>query len=1325
MDGLNERCLFSFFFLILTWKDISTTKLTYEWYANLTAGSLLPKEHLSSYQIQAQVAVYVTNKTHYGFQIENITVTDSIIGQDAIFLPFQVVYDNDIQFYADINDKEGSVNMKKSLAGFFLMKKNVEEEGASVVIENSTYGTCHVEYITKKVNSNLIVVKVTDEASCTNSPYKRDTNTPLFSCPSSFQEGVANQNEKTYTFSNNNYLYFSQMTSISSIHFQPFQALAEAHYVHVSQLLKLMKIEEVEPSPSNNPMKTTDIRFNTATVVYDPTSGRLPSNKTLLKNEIHLLLEQLSESLDWKLSTSSLDNQTSFHILELMWFLDVEDWEDLYRNISLGTSYMEETIQHLFLEFIPQVGSEASITFLKDLINSKKISGFSASHMLITFPLHVKKVSEEFLVRCEEFMRLDVEPEVRSSGILSFAVLVQNVCNNSCTKELLDRYTKHFLDKFSDSSNYEDQMVYLQGLSNMQNSRTFDYLSPIIGNPSYDRHIRHLAIGCIMRTLYKQEERAIALFWPLFRNTSEPLEIRVSAMNALITTLPSSARLLSFFWHMKKESNYHLYNFFYTTVQSYANTKYPCYNTLRHIASQLSRYLLPRAYRWATGNYILDYEDTVRGYGGLIKSVIIASEVTGMPSYIYLSTEQHSHGLSSKFSIQVKLEGAVDPSWKTLIDKNGASFYSFFEQPNLAEFLGKINLKISNPEEVHVEVIIKIDDNAVYCKHFNSTSFYKVLLTIKENSALYYEFSINYQRLRFPIRYETTKITEIGTPVTLQIRTSSVLSLRGSIKQIEKGFVRNADLDFRYSMNTVTSLKTLNIFNQKWFGADRLRSLHFRLPFSVSLVEQKPKSSFKITINRRNKDLNGSALGFVWHSTVKLFPSLLHETPSTFNGNHTNHWSIESRDLGARFDARVFDCQGENNVLESLFIIKEAFQLSSKNYKMMIGGVPILGIYSLANYFTFIPPGDSCGIIISMMPLQVQLIFIREGFTFRLEMQHETELSIIWRLNMHYKDSDKEGQTKINFQLEHKELANANNNTWRLSQLEGFFTVPSFRQGILKAPGAATGQAKIVWGSALQPTKIELELRSDNRNENWPLNCTSDSANCLQAVSNLATVQTVFLNCVNLPIWTTTALLSIFPENVQADKTSTKISFTLPAKLPWTTQGECVINSNRVLKFDNGTIQEFAQSTKCYSLAVADCSSTSQFIVGLKKISADSTSLELLVQSPLAELKIRPEKLDDLKITINRTIVNITSFDQFYPPESNATNFTYQYWDTSKMIEIVVGKSGLILQYYGQSVIAIAEYKLRGRTCGLCGDFNGEISNDDVNFTSCIENFVL
>lgn len=37
------------------------------------------------------------------------------------------------------------------------------------------------------------------------------------------------------------------------------------------------------------------------------------------------------------------------------------------------------------------------------------------------------------------------------------------------------------------------------------------------------------------------------------------------------------------------------------------------------------------------------------------------------------------------------------------------------------------------------------------------------------------------------------------------------------------------------------------------------------------------------------------------------------------------------------------------------------------------GGVAILGIYSLSNYFTFIPPEDSCGLVLSVSPLQVNI----------------------------------------------------------------------------------------------------------------------------------------------------------------------------------------------------------------------------------------------------------------------------------------------------------------------------------------------------------------
>lgn len=63
--------------------------------------------------------------------------------------------------------------------------------------------------------------------------------------------------------------------------------------------------------------------------------------------KIYQLLGSLTTSLDWKLSTKGLDNQTSFHILELMWWLNVKEWEELYETVLLGTSYSQETIQYV------------------------------------------------------------------------------------------------------------------------------------------------------------------------------------------------------------------------------------------------------------------------------------------------------------------------------------------------------------------------------------------------------------------------------------------------------------------------------------------------------------------------------------------------------------------------------------------------------------------------------------------------------------------------------------------------------------------------------------------------------------------------------------------------------------------------------------------------------------------------------------------------------------------------------------------------------------------------------------------------------------------
>lgn len=71
-------------------------------------------------------------------QIENINLTDEYINKEVLLLPFKVSYiDDDVKFYSDDKDEVWSLNMKKSLATLFQLKRNVYEEGAFAVKEVS------------------------------------------------------------------------------------------------------------------------------------------------------------------------------------------------------------------------------------------------------------------------------------------------------------------------------------------------------------------------------------------------------------------------------------------------------------------------------------------------------------------------------------------------------------------------------------------------------------------------------------------------------------------------------------------------------------------------------------------------------------------------------------------------------------------------------------------------------------------------------------------------------------------------------------------------------------------------------------------------------------------------------------------------------------------------------------------------------------------------------------------------------------------------------------------------------------------------------------
>lgn len=133
------------------------------------------------------------------------------------------------------------------------------------------------------------------------------------------------------------------------------------------------------------------------------------------------------------------------------------------------------------------------------------------------------------------------------------------------------------------------------------------------------------------------------------------------------------------------------------------------------------RFVRHKWHAWATGNYLLDYEDSTRGYGGVIQTVLMANQRTGLPSVFRLTAEQHSFGTASEFEVHVKAEGLVDSViWEVF----GTVARPFAGDPAaLLEALARARLSVMRDESLHFETIVKVNEQTIYCHHLNRTTF--------------------------------------------------------------------------------------------------------------------------------------------------------------------------------------------------------------------------------------------------------------------------------------------------------------------------------------------------------------------------------------------------------------------------------------------------------------------------------------------------------------------------------------------------------------------------------------------------------------------------
>ncbi|XP_076176627.1 uncharacterized protein LOC143151413 isoform X2 [Ptiloglossa arizonensis] len=965
----------------------SRKEYTYSYNALSSSGVLLPSGASSSWGFHGKLVIQAEQNAVV-MQLKSVKITtwngniqekgevhDTIDDITELLKPFQIIYRNGlVENFSTEAASPWSTNIKRSIAGILQLDlSNLEKEAAFHSVERNHYGQCTIEYIANPEGENeLVVRKFLDPRTCIGHSHYTWSNLPKMLCSNGDQNPILKSSERLYKVkvkgSFNEILF---VNASGGIYVQPFQSFGEAQFHFTRQVFKLISVRDIINKISTKDLYPKVLQHELPEL--DLTQGRGTPDKSTIFKSIGTLLDRLSQRLEnpgLDTETDNLHNTTISVLLYYLGMLDVTDLRIAYTKIS-GTSYKEETIRNMFLEALPQVGTKEAALFILELIQDKKVSDICAIQLLTQLPFHVRKPDVQLLVNLQTFLNLSEKicAEVQNTAILTYGTLIYKTCLLYCPYEMLNDYVRLYLDKFTESQEYEKKMIWLQGLANIQLGRVVEFLEPIAsGNNAESRHFRVLAAWASLPTAPLRPDVIYPVYWPILINRTEYLEMRVAALTLLIVSSPTPSRLISLYWYMQSEPNQHLYNYFYTTLKSMEHTTYPCYVNIGAIAAQFTRVLhrSPNHQYLITGNYVFDYQDKYRKFGAMIGGIVIANPLTNMPEVLYVTVNNYGSGINiNHVSLYIKAEG-LPQLLPTYLDS----------PTQVKDILKQFKLDQKQNGPIHLEVIARIQEKTVLCLHLNESNIiagFKCLSSLPNKIYHIYqnvEFHVNQQRIDVPLTLESVQVTDLGANVKLAVTTTSLFSMRGNFTHVSNG--RSNHVILRTSIHGSQTIENYNPLINVWHTAERAHSMHGYLPINITIgLEDRPFISYntpgehlkmgltfhaRTSTNIKGANFEKLKLDKVCPNCTQLY--VVAKSP-TYKPYDTDLFQIDLAELGGQICIKLFDCE---NAISREKLIRDVFSSHQANYPIW----PILQFALTArhflDYYTYIPPKGSCGL---------------------------------------------------------------------------------------------------------------------------------------------------------------------------------------------------------------------------------------------------------------------------------------------------------------------------------------------------------------------------
>ena len=621
-------------------------------------------------------------------------------------------------------------------------------------------------------------------------------------------------------------------------------------------------------------------------------------------------------------------------ITKLFSQLSTETMKSLYEEVKgLGSNQEDrEFCRQLLLEVSVMSGTNPSILFLKDLIESEEMSPIRAGLTISMLPHYIRTPTVQILDQLFELVKSPAVTKhemLRSNAQLAFATIVNRACIdvgkttrfpefvysefcNSQTSELTTKYIPFFASKLQSASSSSERKSMIMTLGAIGHESVIPILLPYIeGRAEKCTPIeQRLAMYSLDTVTRHYRDTLLPIYSALVHNPSEDRTVRIAALSLMLTMEPSMVhfqKLATSTW-FEKDNEFH--KFVYSTLKSLSNievTEMPEYRILYSMANKARVVYhlakpVPGVISSTLNYYVAEWLKELQvGYKahGFYSTAGSIKNIYGKLEYfleeIKFSPIEFCFTLRGTSQLLQKINKIFKSENDSPLDKI---------HPEWRDIISTINLKPLEETPFNTRVWARLFDDVEFAYGMDSEKLETMLQSIKrqisEPQSLKQKICgrtpLNFVKVNNWAPSEHLIPSDMGFPILIEVHMPALLSVRGSVDIDCSGTIPSVSLEFSKKISATLNgyVGTVCPFTEEIIAAGIGEHWSVNYPTKIALKMEMGKMKVVFT---PTKDVTSSTQAIdLWAYSVRPFAVI---KPVVFRdgiplGHHTNSKTIKS-----------------------------------------------------------------------------------------------------------------------------------------------------------------------------------------------------------------------------------------------------------------------------------------------------------------------------------------------------------------------------------------------------------------------------------------------